>query len=54
MAKKKIFTVEHIDSLYREDLTEEDYNGLQPAIKAKYKVVKEKEQAEAPAEVNKN
>lgn len=54
MAKKKIFTVEHVDSLYKEDITEEEFTNLQPAIKAKYKVVKEKEATDAPAEVKNN
>lgn len=54
MAKKKIFTVQHLDSLYKEDISEEDYNNLQPSLKAKYKVIKEKESTEAPAEVKSN
>lgn len=53
MAKKKIFTIEHVDSFHKEDIAEDDYNALQPRIKAKYKVLKEKEVADAPAEVAK-
>lgn len=51
MAKKKIFTIEHVDSLHKEDISEEDYNNLQPRLQAKYKIKSTKEAADVPAEV---
>jgi hypothetical protein len=53
MAKQKILTIEHKDSLVRDDITQEEFDGLQPRIQRMYKVVKERDAAEAPAEVAK-
>ena len=54
MAKKKIFVIEHLDSFHKEEISEDDYNALQPRIQAKYKIKSTKEAAETPAEVTKN
>lgn len=45
--------IQHIDSLHEEELTEVEYNDLQPRIKVKYKELKRYESAETPAEVAK-
>lgn len=51
MAKKKILTVEHVDNYERYEYPEEEFNGFQDRIKAKYKIISTKEAAETPAEV---
>lgn len=53
MAKTKMVQIEHVDSLHKEDITEAEYNDLQPRIQVKYKVLKRYESAETPAEVAK-
>lgn len=53
MAKTKMIQIEHVDSLHKEDLSEAEYDSLQPRIKTKYKVLKRYESAETPAEVAK-
>lgn len=52
MAKTKILVLEHKDSFVKQELTEEEYDKLQPQIKAKYKLKSTKE-VETPAEVAK-
>lgn len=51
MAKSnKIFKIEHRDSFVTEEIGEEEWENLQPRVKAKYKVVSEKTAAPTPNE----
>lgn len=52
MAKKKILTIEHVDSQHREEIEEGEFDKLQPRIKEKYTVKGSKEVADTPAEAN--
>lgn len=52
MAKKKVLVIEHRDSLHREEISEEDFNGLQERIKSKYVVKSTKDAPDTPAEVD--
>lgn len=50
MAKKKILTIEHVDSFFTTEVAEDVFNGYQDRIKAKYKIKSTKEAADTPAE----
>lgn len=51
MAKKKIFVLEHKDSLHREEVTEDFYNNeLQDSIKEKYNIKSQKDAPDTPSE----
>mgnify|MGYP001763053090 CR=1 FL=1 len=48
--KVKMFTIEHSESTHKQEITESDYNELQPRIKEKYKITNTKE-ITTPAEI---
>lgn len=54
MAKKNILTIEHVDNFQSREIDEDEFNGLQDRIKAKYKVKSTRQAAETPAEVAKD
>lgn len=53
MAKQKMVKIEHKDSFHTEEMTREEFDGLQPRIQSKYTIKREYEAADAPAEVAK-
>lgn len=51
MAKSnKIIEIEHLDSFVKDELSEEEWEGLLPRLREKYRVVREKAAAPTPAE----
>lgn len=52
MGKTTILVLEHKDSFVKQELTQEEYDKLQPRIQAKYKVKSTKEM-ETPSELDK-
>lgn len=44
----KIVHIQHLDSGHKEELTQEDYDALQPRIKEKYKVTSTKDVTTPP------
>lgn len=55
MAKQqKVFKIEHRDSFVKDEISEEDWDKLQPRVQAKYRIIGDKTVAATPPEAQTN